>query len=176
VRGITLTPPWGTLIAVAARFPNLGKQIETRSWPIPAALREQPLAIHQAKGLAHLKTEEALAKLCASSPFREALSAVGITSAAQLPRGQIVAVATPIDCVGTLALSRSLFWGTPQGRTWPQITEPERSFGNYALGRYAWLLDQISALALPVNCKGAQGLWVVPDDVEKAIRELLPCP
>ncbi len=37
--------------------------------------------------------------------------------------------------------------------------EPERSFGDYTPGRFAWLLDHVRRLPEPVATKGALGLW-----------------
>lgn len=159
MKAITLTPPWGTLIAIAARWPELGKHFETRSWPLPVRYLGQPLAIHQAKGLADLKTEAALAELCASEPFRPSLTAAGITEAGQLPRGAIVAIVTPRQCYRVEGGVMRDFYTRAHA---PLPGEPERSFGGYGRGRYAWHLDAIRALATPVPCRGAQGLWDVP--------------
>jgi hypothetical protein len=183
MRGLTLTPPWGTLIAVAALRPALGKHIETRSWALPSAAIGIPMAIHQAQGLPRSFSEADLAALCASWPFAEALAAVGITKAAQLPRGRIVAVVTPIDCVPTQNSAVAVAPGQPWfvghrsgvGQHYYEVPppEPERSFGNYAPGRYAWLLDDIAALAEPVPCRGSLSLWRVPAEVEAQIRAQL---
>jgi len=35
---------------------------------------------------------------------------------------------------------------------------------------YGWQLRDVTVLAQPVPCKGAQGLWPVPDDVLAAVR------
>jgi hypothetical protein len=37
--------------------------------------------------------------------------------------------------------------------------EPERSFGDYTPGRYAWILTNIKPLPAPIPAKGALGLW-----------------
>ena len=42
--------------------------------------------------------------------------------------------------------------------------EHERAFGNYDPGRFAWLLADISPFPAPVEYRGAQGLWDVPED------------
>ncbi|GIK37899.1 MAG: hypothetical protein BroJett011_17320 [Chloroflexota bacterium] len=43
--------------------------------------------------------------------------------------------------------------------------EPERSFGDYTPGRWAWRLEQIRPLAAPVPATGAWGLWPAPADL-----------
>lgn len=37
--------------------------------------------------------------------------------------------------------------------------EPERSFGDYTPGRFAWFLHNVRQLPEPVDAKGALGLW-----------------
>ena len=42
-----------------------------------------------------------------------------------------------------------------------------------AWGQCHWLLDNVRPLPDPVPCKGMLGLWRLPDEVEKAVREQL---
>ena len=42
-----------------------------------------------------------------------------------------------------------------------------------ARDQYHWILADVRPLAAPVSCRGALGLWRLPEDVEKAIREQL---
>lgn len=108
------------------------KKIETRSWH-PGYLGA--LAIHAATG----QYGQALA-LISREPFR---SAVGDNP---MPRGsKVLAIVTVIS--------------------FEQITadnappEPERSFGNYAPGRWCWRLGRPTILAEPIPVRGRQGLW-----------------
>lgn len=39
-------------------------------------------------------------------------------------------------------------------------------------GPYGWVLQDVRALSVPVPCRGAQGLWNLPPDVERRVREL----
>lgn len=42
--------------------------------------------------------------------------------------------------------------------------------GDWAVpGQYHWRLDKVRALAEPVPCRGALGLWTLPDEVEAAV-------
>lgn len=43
----------------------------------------------------------------------------------------------------------------------------------YNPGSYGWIFDERRPLATPVPCKGAQGLWRLPDEVERLVREQL---
>lgn len=132
---LTLTQPWASLVAVGA------KRIETRSWSTRYRGR---LLIHAAKGLAGM-TERAYRDLCQSEPFASALTAGGFAEPADLPRGAIVAVCDLVDVQPI-----DLFSLPP---------EPERSFGQYAAGRFAWHLANVWRLPEPIAASGAQGLW-----------------
>lgn len=138
VRSLTMTDPWGTLVALGA------KQIETRSWPTP---HQGPLAIHIAKTL----PPEAAA-CCDTSPYLQVLEAGGYhwqpderQNPWGLPLGHIVAVV----------------WLDEVQRITPafQVKEPERSFGLFAPGRYAWLFSQVYRLVHPIPARGTLGVW-----------------
>jgi hypothetical protein len=171
MRGITLTQPWATLVAIGA------KRIETRGW---LTRYRGPLAIHAAQGLGPVGGKTGLRRLCRENEsFYQALRD-HITSihgspmepADTLPRGAIVAVCELVDVVPTRAA-----WVTP-GIAEPHFTalrgeqvwhvvppEPEQGFGDYTPGRYAWLLDSVQELHTPVACVGALGLWDVPTSI-----------
>src|SRR5689334_18252691 len=120
---LTMTDPWGTLVALGA------KKIETRSWPTQ---HRGPLGIHIAKTL----PPEAAAS-CDVAPFSQALEAGGYRWQPDargqnpwgLPLGHIVAVVW-LDEVVRITSSF-------------QVEEPERSFGLFAPGRYAWIFSEV---------------------------------
>lgn len=64
--------------------------------------------------------------------------------AASLPRGAIVATA----------------------RVTGVLTESESP---WFVGPFGWTLDEVVALPAPVPCRGAQGLWTVPPEVEALV-------
>ena len=154
-KGLTLTQPWASLIALGE------KRIETRSWQTGY---RGPLTIHAAKGLADpVCNEDGLRLLVDAEPFASALGRHGISIAEQLPRGAVVATCRLIACLPTARLGTLM-------RELPEVAdfepaEHERAFGNYETGRYAWLLNDIEPFPVPVEWKGAQGLWDVPGDV-----------
>ncbi len=118
------------------------KQIETRSWSTPYRGR---IAIHAAKGFpewakAFASTEHTIGRL----PGR-------------FPRGVIVGVATIQDVCRTEELRGSL-------------SALERLYGDYGAGRWGWVLTDIRALPEPIACKGALGLWTVPQDIVALIE------
>jgi len=128
---LTLTQPWASLVAIGA------KQLETRSWS--TSYRGQ-LAIHAAKGFPNWAQ-----MTCYEEPFRTTLRGSGAVGnppqVANLPRGVIIAVCKLVD------VRRITSTNVPN--------EPERSFGDYTVGRYMWLLEDVQMLETPVPAKGA---------------------
>lgn len=156
MKGLTLTQPWATLVAIGA------KRIETRSWQTSY---RGPLAIHAGAGLGPVGGERGLMELCRAEPFRSTLLGAGILGTPELPRGAIVAVVN-LDSIWRLMA------GGIEGFS-PQPPANELAFGNYAPGRFGWLLGAIKPLPEPVPCRGAQGLWNVPAEVQAQIRAQL---
>lgn len=168
MKAITLTQPWASLVAIGA------KRIETRSW---ATKYRGPLAIHAGVGLGPVGGRRGLFEQCYHRDFLPALepAMTGTRTIAGhevphinpdfLPRGAIVAVARLAYCVPTVTIENGAHpgFGKP-GSAWP-LTDQERAFGDYSIGRYGWLLADVRRLPEPVPCKGALGLWDVPADV-----------
>lgn len=145
MKAISLTQPWATLIAIGA------KRIETRSWN--TAYRGR-LAIHASKNFPR-KCE----MLTFEFPFKQVLRDAGISAAMTLPTSAIVAV---VNLVSTVRFDDS--------ENWP---EPERSFGDFAAGRYGFVLADIIKLPDPIACRGALGIWdtrAVAPDLESQIE------
>jgi hypothetical protein len=40
---------------------------------------------------------------------------------------------------------------------------------------YAWILEDVRKLQKPIPCKGALGLWEVPESIVAKIRRQCPC-
>lgn len=147
-RAISLTQPWATLVAIAA------KRYETRCWP--TGYRGW-IAIHAAKGFPRDCQD-----LTARPPFRQALGKAGYALPGDLPRGQIIAVARMTECVAT--------------RVWvPPIDSDEYYFGNYEAidsgngkPRYSFHLQDVRRLREPFDCKGALGIWHMPREITEA--------
>lgn len=94
------------------------------------------------------------ADLCFGPPFNRLLREVGIQALVDLPRGAVVGVGVLRRCYRITAAN------APEG--------DELALGNYDLGRFAWLFEQLRPLDRPVPAKGALGLWTwaVPEGVE----------
>ena len=167
MKTITLTQPWASLVAIGV------KQIETRSWQTSY---RGPLAIHAAKGFPKWAKE-----LCYTEPFKSVLALnVRENMAGQfylshvinnLPTGCIVATCelTGIYSTNSNILSFESNDISISSKTGVSVgahklfqlppAEPELSFGDYSPGRFAWVLENIQPLLLPVPAKGALSLW-----------------
>lgn len=144
MKALTLTQPWATLVAIGA------KRIETRSWE---TMYRGPLAIHAAKGFPKWAKET-----CCEPLFHEALYTagyeIGMKSFEILPLGGVVATCRLVTC--KLIVEPGSMSG---GNSMIAPREPEQSFGDYAPGRFAWLLEDVEQLPEPIPAKGAPGLW-----------------
>jgi activating signal cointegrator 1 len=153
VKAITLTQPWATLVAIGA------KSFETRSWRTSYT---GPLAIHAARTIPN----EAR-KFARSEPALRELNAWGYLLGgnwASLPKGAIVAVCRLDLCEPAFdAICKGLIGGANH----------ERVFGDFSDGRYAWRLDDVVWIRNPIPCRGALGLWTVPDDLHSRILSVL---
>lgn len=161
MRGLSLTQPWATLVASGA------KTIETRSWPTNY---RGPIAIHATKNFPQEARD-----LCFTEPFFAALDGAGLLRwyvemggtrwEHRLPLGAIVAVATLAGCAPA--------WRVGNLPEWRRRAPHEEAFGDYSGDRYAWLLADVRPLSEPVPCRGALGLWAVPPDIIRPIKERL---
>jgi activating signal cointegrator 1 len=173
MKAITLTQPWAALVALGA------KKIETRSW---ATSYRGPLAIHAAAGLGPVGGRRGLAELCGQQPFFDVLAPLvpdynrysdREAIAEVLPRGKILAVCDLIDCQripADLPVAMGYGQGT-RSYSW-LLTEQEQAFGDYAPGRYAWLLADMRLLSEPMPARGALGLWTPPVQVLEALGDM----
>ena len=136
------------------RFTGSRHLRETRSWKTSHRGR---LAIHAAAK----KDDESL-ELCLQEPFRSCLVAAGLEKIGDLPFGAVVATVTLEDCILIDAAFRST------------QTDQERAFGNYLLlpgrVRYAWRLSNVEPVDPSVPCIGCQGLWMLPQSVQRGLR------
>lgn len=71
-----------------------------------------------------------------------------------LPRGCLLCKVELIGCHQVNA----------DNRPW----EPECSFGNYEIGRYMWITDNLETFD-PIPFRGSQGIFEVPDDLLKPL-------
>lgn len=146
MKAITIYDPWATLAALKQ------KQYETRDWPIKYRV---PIAIHAAKS-----TKPWHMDFCWDEPFYTALKERHAGGGITFYPGCIVAIGNLADCskvVSTLRKDGKLTWVRLKNG---QIIEGnELAFGDYTLGRYAWKLEDVHQLIVPIQTKGYQRIW-----------------
>jgi hypothetical protein len=173
---LTLTAPWGSLVAIAATHPELGKHWETRGWAPRYPSWVGQFAIHQAAGLPRGFSADAYLETCSAEPFRTALMAAGIDNGLKMPTGRIVAVVTLAEvgraCIGYEGITPVPAVRWPDGRI-ENVPLPELAFGDYRPGRRIWRLADIVALPEPVEAKGSRSLWMLGPRAEAAVRAQL---
>jgi len=131
MKALTLWQPWATLVTVG------GKRYETRGW---RTNYRGVLAIHAAKSKkAH--------SICHTEPFCTVLKNAGYSAPQWLPHGQIIAI-----CKLTAIYQVTVINAT-------NLSQQELAFGDFTPGRYAWHLENIRRLELPIPARGKQGLW-----------------
>lgn len=140
MRAISLWQPWATLVAIGA------KRLETRAWE---ARYSGPLVIH-----ASARWTREQARLSAAEPFRTALMNAGYSERPSpmrgLPVGAIVGV---VELISSVQIDSASVY-----------PEPERSFGNYTPGRWAWILINARRINR-IPFRGRQKWFDVPDDL-----------
>jgi len=143
---LTLHRPWDQAIT------RLSKAIENRTWKPPQSAMDHVIAIH-----AGLKWDEDGAEFIAmlEGPQWEFFDA-------DSPTG-IVGVARIVGWFNTITDERKAAWNR-------EHMVKEHRWSPWRSGPYCWVLADRRPLPMPVPCKGAQGLWTVPTDVERAVR------
>jgi activating signal cointegrator 1 len=168
MKAITLTQPWAELVSLGV------KEIETRSWK---TRYRGPLAIHAA-----MKFPGEAKNLLFKEPFMSALEgslvhvyttkivvfgSEGIMTGRRvltdnLNLGCIIATCELVDCVfipmDGAVYRKFMSTGKLRCAIIPP-TSPERDFGDYTRGRYAWILANVKTLPKPIPAKGKLGLW-----------------
>lgn len=107
----------------------------------------------------------------------------------EMPLGAVIAVAELVDCIPMLAEDADLPYephlvvgreelvhraldgcilGTPMVET---HVHDQRPYGDFAPGRWAFMLADVRKLSEPVSVRGGQRLWNLPADVEAAVLE-----
>jgi activating signal cointegrator 1 len=154
MKAITILQPYASLIAYGQ------KKIETRSW---STKYRGPLAIHAGLGKQHID-------LCRQQLFWANLWPYEIAAQYSLqeridkflPLGAVIAIAELVDCLKVIG-KVSLKIGDQKQviavlENQVRITGNEYEFGDYSVGRYAWILDNVQQID-PVAAKGQQRLW-----------------
>ncbi|MES2568656.1 MAG: ASCH domain-containing protein [Verrucomicrobiota bacterium] len=137
MKAITLMQPWATLVAIGI------KRIETRGWRTDY---RGPIAIHAAKRFPRRARE-----LCEQPAFRYALRGVRTP----LPLGCVLCTCQ----LREIHLAQDLTSQTefPFLRGDDLLTQFQ--FGDFADGRFAWMLSDVNQINPPIAAKGALSFW-----------------
>ena len=136
---LTVRQPYATLIIIGA------KVWETRSWDTSY---RGPLVIHAAK-----RWTPNQRALIAQEPFKSALMEAGIY---ELPLGKVLG---KVRLTYTTQCPEAGMITLPHLFKPYKMHEPERAFGNYEAGCYAWELRDPERLSIPISASGQQGFW-----------------
>jgi hypothetical protein len=167
MKALSLWQPWASPCVTGA------KGIETRGWP---TRYRGPLLIHAAKRFDPSEISELATQPLWSGALWDAVGGRSIEGMGDelrqlLPFGALLGVVELVDCrpvesfphdeIGAIrrpaskVASARYFW-------------TERDMGNYAPGRFGWVLASPRRFATPIPYRGAQGLFDVPADVVAA--------
>ena len=169
MRALTLRQPWATLVVLGE------KRIETRAFrPVTALQPGDWFAVHASATAADLRGLHTL------RTFERVLGRHGFNQWAELPLGALVGFAWygGAATTETLLAARQLTDRGDQVRRalagWPvPLSYSEQCFGDYSIGRWGWLLPEARRLQQPVACRGAQGIWTLPEELRaEALRRL----
>ena len=133
---LSVLQPWASLIVHGM------KKLETRGWRTE---HRGPLLIHAGATL----TKKIVA-LCQTEPFKTALCLAGYEDPKDLPLGGIIGSATLTGCIEACTLD--------------DLTDVERAFGDFRLGRWAFKLSDPQPLPL-MPCRGKLHVYTI--DVEE---------
>lgn len=139
IRGLSLTPPWPLAIL------RQGKRIENRTGWRGCRYRG-PVLLHASR----VRDRREFARQCFKLGLDRDLAAVF--------QGHVVGVA---DLVGVVHPSGAVEGQRDNEVTVRELTETER---RWWFGGFALVLDNVDAFHTPVPCRGALGLWRVPDE------------
>lgn len=137
MKALTLHQPWAALVAVGV------KTVETRGW---ATSYRGPLLIHAGKVKADPR-DPVWQHGGLTDPTRPGLLSAGYTPmafGAYVALCNLVAV-VPVEQIGAA------------------LREQNEPFGNFAAGRFAWVLEDVAKIDPPDPARGFQGLWTPYD-------------
>jgi activating signal cointegrator 1 len=162
MRGLSVIQPWATLLAIGA------KAFETRDDRSPVSpLYRGQIAIHASK-----RYPRHLQELEDEEPFRSALKDVP----RPLPTGCIIALGAITACEPTSRFARERDRALAETFAVQPIyiSDEEYAFGDfYPEGRRAHHVELVMPLRDPISCRGALGLWRIPDDVMAQLHHQL---
>jgi hypothetical protein len=154
------------------------KQIETRSW---STTYRGPLAIHASKRAVISELMDMEYDLSWAAAMGLCLGAdVGIPTVFldELPFGAIVAVCELVDCRRTGSFAGDILDYKRRRDGYPCAIShwTERMLGDYSLGRFGWVTENMRRLERPIPYRGRPGLFDIPDSVFADLGGACPAP
>lgn len=170
MKALTLWQPWASLVAEGM------KRIETRSWPAPPMLIGERLAIHAA---ARVPTPGRGPMFVGGFHVAQGGTWLhGVDIDIRMPFGAVLATARLAACLPMVAgVPPQDEWLEPWDiltlEPWPirvawpgygsahtvQEYSSQGPFGDFAVGRWAWLLEDVVPFRAPVPARGGQRIW-----------------
>lgn len=133
---ISIWQPYASLIVHGHKF------TETRSWPAPKSIIKTRIAIASTKVI---RPEQRA--VMQDPEFRKFYDQTGLPGLDDLAHGAILGFVNLHSC--DVMTEEDLL----------DITDEERMFGVWEVGRYAWRLRHPEAFEQPVRARGQQGVW-----------------
>ena len=149
---LTIHQPWAQLIADGV------KTMETRSWAPPLNMIGKSIGIHAGK--------QPLPPVIELEIKKYLLYTYNFGWANKLPFGAVIATATLAEYYYiTEVKDQNTVIGTlvPFSKEFHILNEkkvPTDPFGDYSVGRYAWVFKDVKKLDKPVPARGKQKLWL----------------
>lgn len=158
MKALSLWQPWASAIAVGAKL------VETRDW---STKYRGPLAIHAAKRkvICELMSFHSYwGWIGAMTPLDWTWGRNGDEDIHRLPFGAIVAVCDLVDCRPTASFTQAQLDTprTPERSMGHLYQWTERQMGNFELGRFGWVLENIRRIDPAVPLLGQRGLFDIP--------------
>jgi hypothetical protein len=168
MKAISLWQPWATALAIGS------KRVETRHWSTKV---RGPVVIHAAKRC----VKDELIFWGSSWNWCGALASVGLTMGKHkplwelLPFGALIGIGDLVDCRPTESFTQGELDSTrlPDRDHADLYKWTERQMGDFSLGRFGWIFENVRAFEKPIPYKGSQGFFDVSSDLigeEKFIR------
>lgn len=165
MRALTLWPEWAHAVL------HLGKRIENRSRKMPDALVGEPIALHAGKhvggrpgGVACDEGCESLAKAHDAEAGGDMLDWNAHYFPYESPtvwaRDGVIRPIVTSSIVAVVRFGASI-------ENVGQLPPPWSLSGS----RYWWPIEEVTPLRVPAYCRGALGLWTLPEDVERVVIE-----
>jgi hypothetical protein len=156
MRALTLTQPWTGLVASGIKL------IENRPRSIVrTADFGEPFALHASREI----DESVYGRIGGIAPeLRSDMDIANISESLWYPLSRITS-----SVIGVATIVRSL---TPGEVETGAIADPAQV--RWFFGPVGYLLRDVRALATPVPCRGWQGFWTLPEDIERAVSEQIP--